>query len=116
MTVSALQLYLYGYDYDWTKEADGTLSMAPKRIDWHVWGEKKVEAGFFRQPDSDQVSAVLFSNSGTISKFARMGALAGFGSDQVQVVREGTWVDPDPNAVDPRYRRFNVRDPGYAER
>src|SRR5690606_38176246 len=75
-----------------------------------------VESGFFRQPDSEQVSAVLFSNSGTISKFARMGALAGFGSDNVTIIREGTWMDPDPNAVAPKYRRLNVRDPGYAER
>lgn len=114
-TSSALQLYLYGYDYDWEKEADGTLVMIPKRVDWHVWGDKKVEAGFFRLSDSEQVSAVLFSNSGTISKFARMGALAGFGSDKVQLVREGTWMDPDPNVTAPQYRRQNVRDLGYAE-
>ncbi len=114
-TVSALQLYLYGYDYDWSTQDDGTLVMTPKRVDWHVWGEKKVEAGFFRQPDSEQVSAVLFSNSGTIAKFARMGALAGFGSGDVQVVREGMWTNPDPNAAVPIYKRLNVRDETYRE-
>jgi hypothetical protein len=45
-----------------------------------------------------------------------MGALAGFGSDSVTIVREGTWMDPDPNAVVPTFRRVNVRDPGYSER
>ncbi|MCP1240299.1 hypothetical protein NKW44_11425 [Acetobacter lovaniensis] len=113
-TSSALQLYLYGYDYDWEKGADGTLVMIPKRVDWHVWGDKRVEAGFFRLPDSEQVSAVLFSNSGTISKFARMGALAGFGSDKVQLVRDGTWLNSNPNPT-LQHRKQNVRGLGYAE-
>lgn len=114
-TTSSLQRYLYGYAYEQKRQADGKLVAAPIKIDWHVLGAKKVEAGFFRLPDSEQVSAVLFSNSGTISKFAQMGALAGFGSDSVQIVREGAWMDPDPNATAPRYLKQNVRGPGYAE-
>lgn len=114
-TSSALQRYLYGYDYEWRHYADGRLVMTPHRVDWHVWDTKKVESGFFRLPDSEQVSAVLFSNSGTISKFARMGALAGFGSNLVQILRIGTWMNPDPNATEPLLLRQNIRDRRYRE-
>lgn len=114
-TSSALQRYLYGYAYEWAHDADGKLVVTPQALEWHVWGEKKVESGFFRLPDAEQVSAVLFSNSGTISKFARMGALAGFGSDLVQIVRMGMWMNPDPNAAEPLLLSQNVRDPRYRE-
>ncbi|ANM08330.1 hypothetical protein AMC78_PD00824 (plasmid) [Rhizobium phaseoli] len=114
-TSSALQRYLYGYDYEWSHDADGKLVTAPQRVEWHVWDTKKVESGFFRLPDSEQVSAVLFSNSGTISKFVRMGALAGFGSDLVQILRIGNWMNPDPNATEPLRLRQNVRDNRYRE-
>ena len=33
----------------------------------------------FNQPDSEHVSAILFSNAATITKFNRMGKLAGMG-------------------------------------
>lgn len=114
-TSSALQTYLYGYDYEWSRSEAGDLVITPKRLDWHVWGEKKVETGFFRLPDSEQVSAVLFSNSATISKFARMGLISGFGSDRLEIIREGLWVNPDPNATEPLRARQRVRDPRYRE-
>lgn len=63
--------------------------------------------GFFELPEADNVSAVLFSNSGTISKFNRMGLLAGFGSPRLKLVRTGFIVDHDPNSTQPRqFRRF----------
>jgi hypothetical protein len=36
-------------------------------------------------PDAENVSAVLFSNSGTIAKFNRVGALPGFGSSRRKI-------------------------------
>jgi len=44
---------------------------------------------------------VLFSNSATISKFNRMGKLAGFGDPSVSIRRVGYLHDHDPNAVRP---------------
>jgi hypothetical protein len=46
-------------------------------------GQKVIPSGFFDLPGPENVSAVLFSNSGTISKFNRMGVVAGFGSRRV---------------------------------
>ena len=114
-TRSALQRYLFGYEHEWEKGPDGTLKITPRRIKEHVWGTKKIPSGFFRLPDVENVSAVIFSNSGTISKFNRMGVLGGFGSDRVLMVREGTRFNHDPNAEKPKCFRHVVNAPDYCE-
>ena len=115
-TRSALERYLFGYEYEWKKGTDGTLKIMPRRIKEHIWGKKRIPSGFFRLPESENVSAVIFSNSGTISKFNRMGVLGGFGSDRVLMVREGTSVNHDPNADKPIGFRQVVNAPDYSER
>lgn len=47
-----------------------------RRVDVHRWGPKEIPAGFFRLPGAENISAVIFNNSATISKFNRMGLLA----------------------------------------
>lgn len=114
-TRSALPVYLYGYDYDWDRESSGQLNITPRKIAEHRWNEKVIPSGFFDLPGGENVSAVLFSNSGTISKFNRMGVLAGFGTRRVVLVRQGFAVNHDPNAVAPRPFRYVVNAPGYSE-
>ena len=58
-------------------------------------------SGFFNFPEAENVSAVLFNNSATLSKFNRMGYVAGFGSRRVHMIRNGFALDPDPNAAMP---------------
>ena len=111
MSRSALPLYLYGYDEDWEHDAAGNLHIHPRKVENHRWGDKVVPSGFFDLPDAENVSAVLFSNSGTISRFDRMGVLAGFGSPRVRLVREGFVLDHDPNATEPKRFRKLVRPP-----
>lgn len=114
-TRSSLQVYLYGYDHDWERGDDGRLLITPRRVASHRWGKKEIPSGFFFLPGAENVSAVIFSNSGTISKFNRMGQLGGFGSARVVMVREGTVLDHDPDAAEPVRFRRNVSDPGYSE-
>ena len=114
-TRSALQRYLFGYEHEWEKGPDRTLKITPRRIKEHVWGTKKIPSGFFRLPEAENVSAVIFSNSGTISKFNRMGVLGGFGSGRVRIVREGTRFNHDPIAPEPKYFRNVVNAPDYRE-
>ena len=114
-TGSSLQRYLFGYEHEWEKGPDGTLKITPHRIKEHVWGTKIIPSGFFRLPDVENVSAVIFSNSGTISKFNRMGLLGGFGSDRILMVREGTCFNHDPNAEKPKYFKHVVNEPDYCE-
>lgn len=97
-TRSALHLYLYGYDHDWRHDNKGRLTITPRAIGKHRWGNKVIPSAFFELPGAENVSAVVFSNSGTISKFNRMGLLAGFGSRRVVLVRKGLHVNHDPNA------------------
>ena len=94
---SSLERYLYGYIHYAGRDAEGRLTVTPRRIVEHQFGDKApIPSGFFDLPDAENVSAVLTTASGTISKFNRMGLLAGFGSGRVAMVREGTAVDHDP--------------------
>ena len=114
-TPSALPNYLYGYDYDWIYDNYGRLKITPQRVNEHRWGNKVIPSGFFNLPGAENVSAVVFSNSGTISKFNRMGFLAGFGSHRVVMVRLGTSVKHDPDSAAPCTFRHVVNAPEYSE-
>lgn len=98
---SALATYLYGHTHDAQRDEDGRLIVVPTTIVEHRWNTKVVSSGFFSLPGAENVSAVIFNSGGTISKFNRMGVSAGFGADNVVLVRHGTAWDPDPNASDP---------------
>jgi hypothetical protein len=111
---TALPTYLYGTVWDWKKEGEG-LVITPKKVEQHQWGQKTVQSGFFSLPGAENVSAVIANASATISKFDRMGVLAGFGSKRVRLIREGTAVNPDPNSELPRVFVHDVNAPGYSE-
>lgn len=114
-TRSSFERYVYGYDHQWAQDKQGNLVITPEKIGMLRWGTKEVPAGFFNLPDTENVSAVLFSNSGTISKFSRMGHLAGFGSNRLELRRVGTAVNPDPKASEPLSFNWRVNDLDYAE-
>ena len=100
-TSTGLQEYWYGTRHDFSFDSAGNLIISPLKIETHQQGSKVIPSGFFFQPNSQHISAVLFSNSGTISKFTRMGKLAGFGDPAVRIVRIGTRYMHDPNAALP---------------
>ncbi|OPY85563.1 MAG: hypothetical protein A4E65_00105 [Syntrophorhabdus sp. PtaU1.Bin153] len=105
---TALINYLYGYRHDFHYDNEGQLVIEPKKIESHKASEKEIPSGFFFQPDTEHVSAVLFSASGTISKFNRMGRQAGFKDPSVVMIREGTCHDHNPNAAVPKMFRYIV--------
>lgn len=114
-TRSALEHYLYGIEHEGRHDDNGKLVITPRRIGEHRWGDKVIPSGFFDQPGAENVSAVFVNNSGTVSKFNRMGLLGGFGSGRVLAIREGTAVDHDPNALAPKVFRAIVNSAGYHE-
>jgi hypothetical protein len=114
-TQSALSPYLYGYNYEWHHDSAGRLVVTPKKIATHRWGSKEIPSGFFDLPDAENVSAVLFSNSGTISKFNRIGLLAGFGSKRLVLKRVGTAYNHNPDSVEPVAFDQIVGAPDYRE-
>ncbi|AXW62551.1 hypothetical protein CJO94_12125 [Ralstonia solanacearum] len=112
---SSLPIYLYGMRWDWHHDANGKLIIIPSRVDFHCWGKKNVQSGFFNLPGAENVSAVIANPSATISKFNRMGVVAHFGSKRVRLVREGTAVNLDPNSAEPLHFVHYVNESGYSE-
>jgi len=113
-TRSALQLYLYGYDQDVGFEGRKRV-IIPRRVASHRWLDKEIPSGFFFLPGAENVSAVIFSNSGTISKFNRLGLVAGFGSRRLKMYRRGLAYNHAQNAIEPIAFERDVSDPDYTE-
>lgn len=96
---------LFGQVGTWRYEGD-KLIVGRQPIQTHELGTKKIPSGFFFQPETEHVSAVLFSNSGTLTKFFRMEVQDGEWTQPgrwrlpVVAVREGVCYS-HPNAVDP---------------
>lgn len=97
-TQEALWLYLYGHRFEW-EFIDEKLSIRTVKIDEHTYKTKTIETGFFDMAGAENISAVVFSNAGTLAKFDRMGVDAGFAPDDHRYYRIGFRLDPDPNAV-----------------
>ena len=114
-TSSALCFYLYGNYHESKYDNSGRLIITPRRIKKHKWGTKEISSGFFDLPGAENISAVVFSNSGTISKFNRMGVLAGFGSRRVVLIREGFSMNHAPDSDYPNKFRYIVKPPEYCE-
>ena len=113
-TQSALWQYLYGSRITWSFEGDN-LVINTQAIDNHEYNGKKVPSGFFDLPDAENVSAVVFSNAGTIAKFDRMGVAADYAALGYGYFRVGLKPNPDPNAVMGEMFHLDVQDPEYEE-
>jgi hypothetical protein len=107
---TALISYLYGIKNEFYYDADGQLVIVPKPIKSHKTKGKTIPSGYFFQPESDHVSAVMSSANGTISKFNRLGKQAGFGDPNVMMIRRGACHDHDPNASVPKVFAYEVDD------
>jgi hypothetical protein len=112
---SSLIYYLYGSldSARWTD--DGRLDIRRQRIESHELGGKKIPSNFFGQTDTENVSAVVFTNSGTLGKFSRMGYQHGFGCDAIDVSRIGFWFNAHPDAMDPTFMAYNLDAPPFVE-
>jgi len=84
-------------------------------IDAHRVGEMVEPSGFFKLDNAENVSAVIINPLGTLTKFNRLGLLAGFGDPRVRMLRTG--LRRFDGEADPRPRLFEeaVHGPGYRE-
>ena len=113
-TQSALWPYLYGHRVQW-KLVDGQLEISAIKNPDHVYGEKIVSSGFFDLPGAENISAVLFSNAGTLAKFDRMGIAAGFGAPDHRYYRVGVRYNYEANAVLPKAFSEEINADTYEE-
>jgi hypothetical protein len=98
---AALESYIYGMRANLKgNPSDNDTGYELQTIENHTLGSKSIPTGFFQQPNTEHISAVLFSNAGTIAKFNRMGLLAGK-SPNVKALRLGLAYSLDPDAVMP---------------
>jgi len=102
--------YLYGRRDVATYDVDGNLHLVGELITEHQNGGKTIPSGLFSQSSASQLSAVLFTNNATISKFNRIGTERGYGPADVAMIRYGAIVDPDPNATKPQLFGYLVGD------
>ena len=107
---TALINYLYGIKHDFHYDENKQLIINPVEIDAHKVGKKEIPSGYFFQPESKNVSAVLFSASGTISKFNRIGRQAGYHDSRATMIRQGLCHNHEPNASIPNFFRYIVDD------
>ncbi|HEY1598682.1 MAG TPA: hypothetical protein VGG64_03725 [Pirellulales bacterium] len=112
---NALINYLYGSRDSATWNDDGTLRIRRHQIERHRLGEKDIPSNFFGQPDTENISAIVFTNSGTNGKFLRMGFQHGFGCETVGMSRSGFWFNPHPEAMDPTFMAYNLDNPPFVE-
>lgn len=110
LSATALSQYLYGIDHGFYFDESGSLVVTGSPIKEHV-GSKPIPSNFFRQPDAENISAVLFTNAGTVPQFARTSQQGKHYSDAVRMVRYGNCLDPSPNAISPEHFAFEVGDP-----
>lgn len=111
---AALPIYLYGRSAELVEDTEGTARGVEKVL---TGFDRKSERllPFFEQEGTEHVSAVLFSNAGTISKFNRMGARAGFGDRFIALRRSGGRHRPGPDAYEPIPFQEDVEAGSYAE-
>jgi hypothetical protein len=113
-TQSALWQYLYGHRVNWEFEGD-KLIIKSNKIDIHAYRDKEAPSGFFDLELAKDVSAIIFSNAGTVAKFNRMGVAAGWHPEAHNYIRSGFRYNPDPDAVTGTHFVEQVKEDGYSE-
>lgn len=110
-TSTGLGRYLYGQGQTWWHDDEGNLVIEGHALTEHKVGTKKIPSGYFNQPDAENISAVLFCNTGTVAKFNRMGQQDKYHDKRVRMIRSGTCYRHDPNATLPAAFVYEVGAP-----
>jgi hypothetical protein len=84
-----LETYLYGSERKFDLDKNGGIEEKVKDYKTHTWKGKVIPSGFFSQPDSENISAVIHSHQATVGKFLRMGYLAEFGRRDLDIMLAG---------------------------
>ena len=108
----ALPCYLYGVHPRVSEGPEG--QQTSMELIHTLLGDQQIPAGLFRNPAMAHVSAVIFSNAATFSKFNRMGFLAGWRPKGLTMIRDGILFDRNPGAIEPKPFRFDVLSDEYA--
>lgn len=100
--------YLFGQEQDWYHDATGQLIIKESPVNFHKNDVKQIPSGFFNLDGAENISAVLFTNVGTIPKFLRMGHQKTYRDPDLKVLRMGLCFRNDPNATRPMPFMYEV--------
>jgi len=99
-----LPLVRYLYDMALTEvDSAGTVSLTDAAVGSHVGDTKTIKSGWFGDEDAAFISAVMWSNTGTVGKFNRMATGLGLGEPGWELHRCGIELDPRPGATEPAW-------------
>jgi hypothetical protein len=112
---SALTSYLFGIENPATFDGTGRLRVESESVEHHQVNDKKIPSGFFSQPETEHISAVMFTNSGTHAKFSRMGFQHGIATDRIFISRVGFCFAQYEDALDPTYFNYSLDYPPFVE-
>ncbi len=87
--------YLFGIRANSTMTNEGKIILREEIVEEHRSGAKKIPSGFFFQPNVENISAVMFSNSLTVSKFTRMAYQKGYFQEGLRIKRLGFCYSED---------------------
>jgi hypothetical protein len=91
--------YLYGVKIT-SEEIDGLLTNVKNEVvEEHIHEGKIIPSNFFTQPDTENISAVIFSNNCDLHKFNRIGFENNLSERNLIIIRSGNeFDDSTPNA------------------
>lgn len=115
LTSTPLSEFMFGTRHSWYYDESGQLVIVPESVQEHRIVGKRIPSGFFNQPDAENLSGILFCNTGTIPKFNRMGQQEKYRSPGVRLFRHGVRYRHDPNASRPEPFIYEVGDPERVE-
>lgn len=90
--------YLYGEQMKVSITKDNNLVGNLNTISTHKLDKKEIPAGFFKQPNAENISAVIFINSSDFWKFNRMGFESGLATKDIRMIRGGIEFNKSPNS------------------
>lgn len=97
-----LPLVRYLYDMALTEIDDaGTVTPTDAVVGCHEGDTKTIPSGWFEDAGAAYISAVMWSNTGTVGKFNRMAVGLGMGAPGWEIHRFGTELDPRRGATKP---------------
>jgi hypothetical protein len=108
--------YLYGFQVVSPTIKAGQMTAEPAQLVAHKLGMKSIPSGFFNLPDAEHISAVIFTNAATSSKFTRMGWEKHGSATTTMVARVGAMWDPDPDTRYATWFAYDLREPLFRER
>ena len=107
----SLPCYIYGFVTEVIETPDGPV--ASRRAISHLQDNNKLPTGLFLDPANRHLSAIIFSNAGTMAKFNRMGYLAGLRPPGLRMERYGLIFDRRPGVLDPIEFRGDILSAEY---